>query len=515
MILIHKSFDDIFDTAHPVFLWIFRASFNWECIRDLIAGMQNHLKFTGSENSAHYSLLLREMFCVAAQALADSMSIPLESLGIAYDQILETGIRSHRTRTATADARPPITNFGRGQFLFLVKHASRAESAHLLSSGFRFAEPVHVIGTIARAMQIDRLDAEDHLKKMADYYGPQSPFPSGVHIGFIGMRPELQRGFKIMVREKQFHVIPSIQLPVASLDATQMAFVMEFAGKTVNNILQELRFPPTPQTIRMDYDLQSFRFPNFLRFNGRSHFHGALISLSQEIKEPDFMKAVLVPQTFEVTASFNTSSTDSITRSSATLIILRIIIPFHHSTQLRSSQLIWSPLSLFLTQQTALSAGSKEVFIRESRKEFMPLFENTPFSDVSTSSRCPRRLLFSREHQPEKRCSFSRMFGNFKEDVNINLEQSVASENENRLTCSLEYDIRSPTETETSARESLTVMVNDNESCDTNSTSVFSPSSMSDLGGRTVDDAAVWVDICFKGINIMGYTEGVGRTSLV
>lgn len=200
------------------------------------------------------------MFCVSAQALADSMSLPLESLGIAYDQILETGIvSSRRAPQASAQATRATANrsYGRGQCLFLVKHASKSETHHLMSSGYRFADPSNVIGLIARAMQITRMEAESQLRNMRYYYGPENSFPSGVHIGFLGMRPNVQKGFNVVVREDRSHVIPSLQLPVRQLSEEHKEFVISFAGKTVTEILNELRsLPPT----KSDYDMQAFRY---------------------------------------------------------------------------------------------------------------------------------------------------------------------------------------------------------------------------------------------------------------
>ena len=228
--------------------------------------MRNHLKANMRENSADYSLLFREMFCVTAQALADSMNLPLERLGIAYDQILETGIEKQRSRSLSRRMSPITTSFGRGQFLFLVKHASRAETAHFLSSGYRFADPVHIVGNIARAMQIDRTDAESQLGKMGRYTGPSDTFHPGVHLAFFGMRPNVRKGFNVMVSENRSHVIPSMQLPVDVLDDEQKPFVMSFVGKTVDQVLQEMRVPQTPQAHRLNYDMQTFRYDWYQSF---------------------------------------------------------------------------------------------------------------------------------------------------------------------------------------------------------------------------------------------------------
>jgi hypothetical protein len=217
--------------------------------------MRSQVKDPVSESSSDYSLLFREMFCVSAQSLADSMSLPLENLGIAYDEILETGIMPSKSCSGTV--RPmTASKAGGGQCLFLVKHASKAETAHLLSSGYRFAEPSNVVWIVARAMEITGIQAERQIKKMSEYYGPQSTFSPGVHIGFFGMRPNVQKGFNVVVRQGLSHSIPSLQLPVPHLNEMQKKFVLSFAGKTVDEILRELRVPPNG----LDYEMQSFRY---------------------------------------------------------------------------------------------------------------------------------------------------------------------------------------------------------------------------------------------------------------
>jgi hypothetical protein len=213
--------------------------------------MRNHLKGTIAEASSDYSLLFREMFCVAARALADSMNLPFENLGVLFDRILETGHRpSQRTSTS------PSSQFGRGQFLFLIKHASRAETAHFLASGYRFGEPHNVIATVARAMQVNRSYIEHELEMMREYCGPQRVFKPGVHIGFCDMRLNVQKGFSIAVRRNQSHAIPSIQLPLLSLNPDQESFLKTFAGKDLNAILKELQ---ASLGTTLDYGMQTFR----------------------------------------------------------------------------------------------------------------------------------------------------------------------------------------------------------------------------------------------------------------
>jgi hypothetical protein len=221
--------------------------------------MRNHLNVTLAESSADYSVLFREMFCVAAHSLATSLTVPIETLGVLDDKIIDTGMqRSKRQKGAASGLTLPDTHqFGRGQFVFLVKHASRSEAEHLQSSGYRFAEQNNVIGTVSRAMQIEPEYAGAQIRRMNDYYGPQYTFAPGVHVGFFGMRPNVQKGFNVVVKENQSYSIPSSQLPFDSLTPAQEEFLMQYVGKGVETILKELR---APQPVSPDFDMQRFRY---------------------------------------------------------------------------------------------------------------------------------------------------------------------------------------------------------------------------------------------------------------
>jgi hypothetical protein len=70
------------------------------------------------------------------------------------------------------------------------------------------------------------------------------------------MRLNVRKGFSIAVRKNQSHAIPSIHLPLLSLDHSQESFVKTLAGKDVNAILKELQ---APLGTTLDYDMQTFR----------------------------------------------------------------------------------------------------------------------------------------------------------------------------------------------------------------------------------------------------------------
>lgn len=215
--------------------------------------MRNHLKENLLLDSADYSVLFREMFCVAARRLSESMCLPFENMGILYDRILETG---NHTRT-NRESPPSGPRFGRGQFLFLVKHASRAETEHLLASGFRFGELSNVVSIVARAMQVEKSYIEEELSMMRGYHGPQIGFKAGVHVGFCDMRPNLTRGFNIVARKDHSYAIPSSDLTLASLDTDQKVYALSFAGQTVRSVVTALS---KQSDISYTREIQAFRF---------------------------------------------------------------------------------------------------------------------------------------------------------------------------------------------------------------------------------------------------------------
>ena len=105
-------------------------------------------------------------------------------------------------------------------------------------------------------MQVERSYIEEELSMMREYQGPRDGFTAGVHVGFCDMRPNLTRGFNIVVQRDQSHAIPSTELNLTSLDAEQKAHVLEFVGQTVRSVMTGLSkqsdviYSPEIQTLR-------------------------------------------------------------------------------------------------------------------------------------------------------------------------------------------------------------------------------------------------------------------------
>ena len=88
---------------------MFRASRNWLALREFVPSIKRHgetdsvvresqLEYTVSglpagpnELSANFALIFKQLFCVAAQRLANLLHEPLERVGVLFEEPLDTG----------------------------------------------------------------------------------------------------------------------------------------------------------------------------------------------------------------------------------------------------------------------------------------------------------------------------------------------------------------------------------------------------------------------------------------
>ncbi|OLL22110.1 tRNA modification GTPase GTPBP3, mitochondrial [Neolecta irregularis DAH-3] len=350
-----RSLDDDFNTSHSVFHWIYRASFNWAGIQDLIPGMRSHLKSLEhmKETEIDYDIAFREMFCVAAQDLANDMHESLENIGVIYDEIIQTGKTKSKNSKGSVgkDPEAAFPYFGKGQFLFLVRHVNKNELSKLSAAGYRFVDANVIVPEISRSMQISQESAIDHINLMKNYLGLDQSLAPGVYLGLFALRANVQRGFKVLVHEDKRHLVPAVRLPFALLEPSQVKCLESYHGFTVSAILRDLR-----QTLTVkDIGLQQFK----------SHIHTAILSLDQQVGEPSFNDAILLSECIRVPCH-HWSYPDQF----ATLILLRVIMPIH-SRMNPSSHLMFTPLSLFIAQQRVFQGPSTyAAFTRQAHREF-------------------------------------------------------------------------------------------------------------------------------------------------
>ncbi|KAI9848208.1 MAG: hypothetical protein M1837_000882 [Sclerophora amabilis] len=355
---VEGSFDDIFNTSHPVFLWIFRVSRNWLGVADLIPSMRRHLhslEFLDNPRSStqdatstlsneddeqspgDYSMIFRELFCVAASELAEQISEPLENLGVLYDEILSTGHTRYlsRTRSLVADIEqctPAPTIFGRGQLLFSVRGTNKAEAAKMQACGFRFAGLENVVDILARSLQVGRADLSTHLLNMRDYAREERMMEPGVHLGCFAIRANVGGGFEALVQSKAKNRLPTVQLPVFNLQQWQISALAPLNGCTAAECIKLL------ETLMSSNDLHLRTFS--------SQLHSAILVLADELPNFPFMDALLAATPIPVPCR---PDGGSVAPSQGLLIAFHIIVSIQ--TQTPGAAYEFSPLKFLRTQQ--------------------------------------------------------------------------------------------------------------------------------------------------------------------
>ncbi|KAK0116896.1 hypothetical protein ONS96_012742 [Cadophora gregata f. sp. sojae] len=394
-----RSMDDVFGIAHPVFQWIFRASHNWGAISHLIPGMRRHLLRTGikarmgslDDNTLFneegtpikdYSIVFRELFCVAAAELAAELHLPVERLGVLYDEMVITGLgakaldKSHKSVTTIASSLIDLeregkegSSLGKGQLLFLVSRVERLEASKLEVVGFRFAQPESVITIIANSLRMGPRSLSRRLDVMRSYYTDHHILEPGVHLGCCGIRASLavgRRGFDILVRRDAKNQLPTMQAPFDTLEPWHIEYLKGMDSKPVSVVGKQLYKDSKPSN-KNPQERQLAK--NLLR---------TLENLKEEIEDPLFNDAMLISQPFSIPCRGKDSNS---LPGIASLIAFRIILPLHSRAPGR--KLTFTPLNLFKTQQRVYENSPDHAYFSKSvYREFVPLLDlarsNTP-----------------------------------------------------------------------------------------------------------------------------------------
>ena len=269
----HRTFDDDFNTAHPVFHWIFRVSHNWPCVIELIPKMKSHLsglKYVVMDDSspasshsgavydansyADYSNIFRERFCTAAASLATMFQIPLARLGVLYDLIIDTGTLGpdnstdqHNAIAENSDTFHVETGqdsnlLGKGQLMFLTRVSSNYEADRLAGSGFRWANIDQVSHKISQSTQIPQPTLRKHLADLNSYAKQINRQQRlGTRLSFFAMIPRAHgRGFDVAVKSHQRDQLPDFQLLTARPQPWHADFFREFDGLHMNTCVEIL-----------------------------------------------------------------------------------------------------------------------------------------------------------------------------------------------------------------------------------------------------------------------------------
>ncbi|XP_044714754.1 uncharacterized protein HRG_11789 [Hirsutella rhossiliensis] len=379
---IPRSHNEVFDTTHSLFQWMYRASRNWGSIATLTDKMTSHISHLAQDrhNSRarvklveedgslvpDYDGLICELFSLAALALASRMKDTLINAGTLWEEIFVTGNNSGRAasspldRTIPGRSSSPKDMYGRGCLMLLIRHVnSRRDLDRLEAAGYRFAEVHQVVGVIQSSMQIISLNFASRLHSMSADGNRGATLPAGVHLGIFAIRARLDHcGFDVLVQKEAKNLLPATALPFQRLEPWQAEFIGRFRGLT-------------PTAIATWLDKDEGLSPRQARL--ACHLRAAMATLRESLGEMAFGEATLMSQVVQAPCTTRPDSQ----LSTCSLITFRMVLPIH--TIARVPQCEFIPLSFFRVQQLVYRNSPHHVeFSHMVHRELSSILHNVP-----------------------------------------------------------------------------------------------------------------------------------------
>lgn len=396
---------------------MFRASHNWDTITKVMTKMTNHISLLAQERNIgragvrlisddgelvdEYDTILRELFCVTANALASKTKESLAGVGTLWDEIFVTGESSRVQRlfknnnaglqsVVEKGIQQNSQEYGRGSLMFLVRRVdSRREVVRLEASGFRFVEVHQVAPFIQSTMRIKTPDLEARLHNMANQKDKTLMLSPGFHVGMFAVRARLDRGgFDVLAQKTARNLLPSVPLPVSTLDASNASFLNGLRDLPFSTILLKLQ---THQSA----SAQDRMFASTLR--------DAVSSLRDSLGDETFDSATLLPKVVQLPCA--PSSTTGKSLSKCTLIAFQLVLPIHAT--LLSTDCEFTPLNLFKMRQLTYEGSSYNI-------EFSHMVHRDMSSTVHELPSPPRR--YSAVSQVNNKL-FSRAVGKVRDNL--------------------------------------------------------------------------------------------------
>jgi hypothetical protein len=338
-----------------------------------------------------YDMIFRELFCLAAAALADRLRKDLTSIGVLWDEILPTGANGRRPQAQQenpgqggfASEASEISDdnhgsldmaekginirqqdYGRGSLMFLTSRVnSDRDAERFVSAGYRFAELHQVSEIIRSSMHIKSHEFETKLRDMSTYTNEQNQLLPGVHLGFFAIRARVGSGFEVLARKGARNLLPSMALPFKTLEDWQVHFLVQFTNMSVSRILQSFKDDDASQRTTREAE-----------FAGQ--LSDTIKALREWTQEPLFEDAVLTSATVRMPCRGDEG------RSEATMIAMRLVIPIH--SVLSSPNCEFVPLSFFKMRQVLPQFNQD--FTRGVHLEFGHIFKTTDRREGSQDS---------------------------------------------------------------------------------------------------------------------------------
>lgn len=402
-----RSFNDEFNVSHPVFQWLYRITYNWSGVTDLVPAMRHHLRFVnmvkdptrpitpGSESdyakeeAEDYSILFREHFCVAAAELAEDLRTQLQDLGVLYNGIMMTGSlapefqpKKHKLdlkKRHSNDLEAGIFNptmFGRGQLLFLVRRVDKTEAQKLMADGYRFAYIHHVGDIIARTMQVpqsEMLMTIDRLQKHCVKIEENS-LAANSYLACFAMRAAVKTttgGWEILAPKDDPSRLPMVELSPDPLKPWQMKVLTRLDGFSVNECLAILNNKAAEAT-----DVQEKEFMETLL--------DQISALAVEVPEQFFGHAIFCSKPVKAPGIGEIAGDPEITTGGISIYAFCIIPDVHASSIKSNNKLTYVPLSFFrCSQRVYRNSPDHAILARKIHREFGTILGNSQVASMT------------------------------------------------------------------------------------------------------------------------------------
>ena len=380
---IEKTFgEDELSRYHPTFAWIFKASRNWPALRDLVPGMKANLEADpathryrpgnsiaasllddASEISVNFAIIFKQLFCVSAQELANTMHEPLEKLGVLFEEPVETGMMNikhqHMLRRSSVVADHPDLEkdlnryfFGKGKYLFLNRRLNKSESAKFAAQGYRFGNVSQIAEVVAKSMQISQASVTTRFERMRLCSSPEYLPPNGVHLACFVVRPTIHKSFDVLVPTMAQNQLPLRTLPFPRLEHWQISLLQGFNDCMVGDMLEALA------TEAGDFEMEKqFRW----------HMKKALTDLVDLVGDSEaLLQAKFSSKLIQAPCRVPSGTAGP---STCTLLSVRLMSTIH--AYAARPEMTYVPLSFFSVQQLEESGHTNhEAFARRVKMEF-------------------------------------------------------------------------------------------------------------------------------------------------
>ena len=351
-------------------------------IKEYRPGSSSSRSSSEDEGSEEYSVIFRELFCVAAMELANQLEEPLSTLGTLHHGIMQTGKTTEKNRKTQKAFRykpmedpekgtKPARTTGKGQLLFLSRNINRAEADRLIARGFRFATLSQVGNIMARSMLVTLDELISTMEEIRATTKEEKSLPIGrTYISCFAVRAALREvrsskpRWAVLVPKDAPAQLPSVELCAGKLGQSEMSVILQLDGMTV------------PQCIEQLFRLQNGSITDALPFALK--LRETILELAKKVSEPFFLQAIFCAKPLQQLHSGDNN------KDTATFLPF-CTIPDVHTIALTCPGLMYTSLSFFkVRQQVIRNAPDHAILARRIHQEFSSLAARKDFAAATT-----------------------------------------------------------------------------------------------------------------------------------